>query len=109
MAMNLHSRKGWFKASRFYALVFVLSTGFSVLTNDLPVKTIAQAQTAESRQADADKLLKQGRQEYSNRKFEAALQKYQQALVIYRAIKNRQDEIRALKELGFAYQYFGHF
>jgi len=48
-----------------------------------------QAQTTQDRKAEADRLFNQGNQQYQISQFEAAFQSSQQALTIYREIKNR--------------------
>ncbi|MFM7599631.1 MAG: hypothetical protein ACKO7R_00275 [Pseudanabaena sp.] len=48
-----------------------------------------QAQTTQDRKAEADRLFNQGNQQYQISQFEAAFQSWQQALTIYREIKNR--------------------
>ncbi len=103
--MNLDSRKGGVRASRFYALMFVALTGILGMVSqpDLALMT-AQAQTTQDRKAEADRLLNQGNQQYNISQFEAALQSYQQALSIYREIKFRQGEGWALGNLGEAYR-----
>ena len=105
MAMNLHSRKGFVKTSRFYALMFVALTGILGMVSppDLVLMTV-QAQTTQDRQAEADRLINQGTQQYNISQFEAALQSYQQALIIYREIKFRQGELWALGGTGLAYR-----
>ncbi|MBD2356679.1 CHAT domain-containing protein [Tolypothrix sp. FACHB-123] len=65
--------------------------------------TQASAQTPEARKAEADKLFQQGNQQYNNSDFEAALRLWQQALIIYQEIKNRQGEGYALSNIGGAY------
>jgi tetratricopeptide (TPR) repeat protein len=81
------------------------------------VMTIAQAgqaaevnsigQTKEERKADG--LLDQGFQQFKTNQFDAALQSWQQALSLYRAIKNRQGEGSALGNLGLAYYALGNY
>ncbi|MBW4683405.1 MAG: tetratricopeptide repeat protein [Microcoleus vaginatus WJT46-NPBG5] len=53
--------------------------------------------------AEADKLTEQGTQQRQAGQFEAALQSYQEALTIYRLIKDRQGEGLVLANLGNAY------
>jgi CHAT domain-containing protein/uncharacterized protein HemY len=53
--------------------------------------------------AEADRLLQQGNQQFQISQFQAALLSWQQALIIYREIKDRQGEGRALGNLGLAY------
>ncbi|KAM3100101.1 CHAT domain-containing protein [Phormidesmis sp. 146-12] len=67
------------------------------------------AQTAEPRKAEADRLLQQGIQQYEVSQFEAALQSWQQALVMYRELKDRRGEGQSLGNLGLAYQFLGNY
>jgi CHAT domain-containing protein len=69
----------------------------------------AEVQTTRSRQAEADRLLRQGLQQYQMSQFEAALQSFQQALVIYRELKYRLQEGVALGNLGIAYESLGNY
>jgi tetratricopeptide (TPR) repeat protein len=69
----------------------------------------ASAQTTDARQAEADRLLQQGIQQYQTSQFPAALNSWQQALQIYRALKNRQGEGTALGNLGVAYRSLGNY
>jgi CHAT domain-containing protein/uncharacterized protein HemY len=68
----------------------------------------AVAQAIDARKAEADRLLKQGREQYQVSQFEAAIQSWQQALTIYRAIKDRQGEGYTLGNLGNAYDDLGN-
>jgi CHAT domain-containing protein/tetratricopeptide (TPR) repeat protein len=61
------------------------------------------AQTTSDRKTEADRLLNQGLQQYQNSQFESALKTWQQALTIYREIKNRQGEGQSLGNLGATY------
>ncbi|GAB4202549.1 MAG: hypothetical protein Fur006_56170 [Coleofasciculaceae cyanobacterium] len=61
------------------------------------------AQTPDARKAEANRLLNQGIEQFQTSQIEAALQSFQQALVIYREIKDRQGEARALGSLGATY------
>ena len=108
--MNLDSRKGFVKASSFYALMFVGLTGILGMVSppDLAMMT-AQAQTTQSSKAEADRLLNQGTQQYNISQFEAALQSYQQALNIYREIKFRQGELWGVGGTGIAYYSLGKY
>jgi CHAT domain-containing protein/tetratricopeptide (TPR) repeat protein len=67
------------------------------------------AQTPVERKAEADRLLQQGLQQFQISQFQAALQSWQQALIIYREIKDRQSEGIALGSLGVAYQSLGDY
>src|SRR5919202_6279975 len=67
------------------------------------------AQTPDARKAEADRLFQQGIQQYQTSQFEAALQSWQQALTIYREIKDRKGEGQALGNLGLAYDTLGDY
>jgi CHAT domain-containing protein/Flp pilus assembly protein TadD len=99
-------------ASRFYALVFVALTGVLGMVSlpDLVLMT-AQAQTTQDRkaEAEADRLLNLGEQQFNISQFDAAFQSWQQALTIYREIKDRSGEGAALGNLGNAYYSLGKY
>ena len=59
----------------------------------------ASAQAIDARQVEADRLLQQGIQQYQTGQFPAALKSWQQALQIYRALKNREGEGGTLGKL----------
>ena len=61
------------------------------------------------RKAEADRLFQQGREQFQISQFTAALQSWQQALIIYRQIKDRQGEGNALGNLGLAYRSLGDY
>ncbi|MEG4225800.1 CHAT domain-containing protein [Microcoleus sp. N9_B2] len=61
------------------------------------------AQAMEVSEAEGDRLMQQGIQQYHTSQFPAALNSWQQALQIYRIIKNRYGEGWALGNLGAAY------
>ncbi len=67
------------------------------------------AQTPDARKAEADRLLQQGVEQFQTSQFEAALQSWQQALTIYREIKDRLGEGNALGNLGVAYDDLGDY
>jgi CHAT domain-containing protein len=66
----------------------------------LPGVAQSIGQTREGRKAEADWLLDQGIQQYHRSQFKAAFQSWQNALNIYREIKYRLGEGRALGNLG---------
>ncbi|OUC14265.1 MAG: hypothetical protein B0A82_13385 [Alkalinema sp. CACIAM 70d] len=69
----------------------------------------AIAQTSPTAQkAEADRLLQKGIQQFQTSQFAAALQSWQQALILYRAINDRQGEGEALVGLGNAYDALGN-
>ena len=69
----------------------------------------ALAQNPAGRKAEADRLFKQGLEQFQTSQFQAALQSWQQALIIYREIKDRQGEGWALGNLGVAYRSLGDY
>ncbi|MEG3849907.1 tetratricopeptide repeat protein, partial [Microcoleus sp. herbarium19] len=66
------------------------------------------AQTTDASQAEGDRLLRYGEHQYQTGQLRAALNSWEQALQIYRAIKNRQREALALNNLGKAYNSLGN-
>ena len=94
--------------SRFlFPLAFcLLSVAFYIPRHSqLPV--IAQA--IDAREAEANRLMKQGLQQSDTGQLRAALNSWQQALEIYRALKNRQREGLALATLGRVYYFLGNY
>ena len=91
-------------ASRFYSLTVVALIGILGIVSPPDILLMnAQAQTTQDRKAEADRLFKQGNQQYEVSQFNAALQSWQQALTVYQEIKDRQSEGRSLGNLGLAY------
>ncbi|MEG5065761.1 CHAT domain-containing protein [Microcoleus sp. B3-A4] len=82
---------------------FIPNSQFKIINSQ------ALAQTSAERKAEADRLLQQGIQQYQISHFQAALQSWQQALIIYREIKDRQGEGKALGSLGIAYRSLGDY
>ena len=64
---------------------------------------------AVTRQAEADRLLEQGNQQFNISQFREALQSWEQALTIYREIGDRKGEAASLGNLGIAYDSLGQF
>jgi len=64
---------------------------------------------AVTRKAEADRLLEQGIQQHKISQFREALQSWEQALTIYREIRNRQGEAKSLGNLGLAYKSLGNY
>ncbi|HEY9872418.1 MAG TPA: CHAT domain-containing protein, partial [Candidatus Obscuribacterales bacterium] len=67
------------------------------------------AQSVSEQKAEADRLLQQGIEQYQVSQFEAALQSCEQALIIYREIKDRSGEGAVLGNLGIAYYSLGDY
>ena len=69
----------------------------------------AWAQTPAPRKVEADLLSQQGVQQFNTGQAGAALLSFQQALTIYREIKDRESESYALANLGVAYDSLGNY
>ncbi len=69
----------------------------------------ANAQAIDPRQAEGDRLIQQGIQQHQTGQFPAALNSWEQALQIYRALKNRPGEGAALGNVGIAYRSLGNY
>ncbi|MBG1240501.1 CHAT domain-containing protein [Nostoc sp. NZL] len=67
--------------------------------------TLAQTQTAENQEDEADRLLTEGKQKLNQREFPAALEAFEQALALYRQAKNRKGEGNTLYSIGDVYYY----
>ena len=87
------------------ALITLILTISQPIANLPPLFQASQvlAQTPADRKAEADRLLQQGFEQFEISQFEAALQSWQQALIIYREIKDRKSEGRTLVAQGLAY------
>ncbi|BAY22589.1 TPR repeat-containing protein [Calothrix sp. NIES-2100] len=98
-------------------LALIIATASTPITFNLfasPGELRVLAQTSADRKAEAhrllaDSLLQQGIEQYQTSQFEAALQSWQQALIIYRQIKDRLGEGNALGNLGLAYHALGDY
>jgi len=106
MAINMRIKK-------FSLIVFstlLLTSLQSVWLNPMTFgESAVVAQTPDARKAEADRLLQQGREQAQTSQFEAALKSWEQALIIYREIKDRQGEGRSLGNLGIAYRALGNY
>ncbi|WP_341531371.1 CHAT domain-containing tetratricopeptide repeat protein (plasmid) [Nostoc sp. UHCC 0302] len=83
-------------------------------TNNQDLEKIAEeslqyAKNRSPRRVEADRLLAQGMEQHKISQFEAALQSFQQALIIYREIKDRVGEAATLGNLGLTYSYVGDY
>ena len=93
----------------FLATILNVELRLPILDWQLIQNSQVLAQTPEARKAEADQLLQQGNQQYRISQFEAALQSWQQALIIYREIKDRKGEGQSLGSLGIAYDSLGDY
>lgn len=92
------------KILTFIALLVSVQTLLPLNVSASLLTTAVQAKTLPERRAEAERLQQQGfEQVQKNRQFEAALESWQKALSIYREIKDRLGEGRALGNIGYAY------
>jgi CHAT domain-containing protein/Flp pilus assembly protein TadD len=87
------------------ALLTFLACGQVQVVMSEPV----QSQTNQDRKAEADRLSNQGIQQFDNSQFKIAIQSWQQALTIYRAIKDRNGEGKSLSRIGSAFERLGQY
>ncbi|MDM3862866.1 MAG: tetratricopeptide repeat protein, partial [Aphanizomenon gracile PMC644.10] len=101
------------KANAIASFKQVLAIAKEINNQDLEKLAQERLQFAQTendpRQAEADRLFQQGREQYQTSQFTAALQSWQQALIIYRQIKDRQGEGKALTGLGITYDALGEY
>ncbi|MBX9254878.1 CHAT domain-containing protein [Desmonostoc muscorum CCALA 125] len=75
-----------------------------------PLRTSqALAQTTAYRKAEAERLIGEGFNFYRDLNFEAVLESWQQALTLYREIKDQYGESKTLRYLGMSYIDLGDF
>ncbi|MBH8562823.1 CHAT domain-containing protein [Nostoc sp. CENA67] len=71
---------------------------------------IAEAQIEKNPQkAKADQLLQQGNEQVNTSQFEAALQSFQKALIIFQNIKDRKGELYVLGNIGNVYHSLSNY
>ncbi|MEO8893565.1 MAG: CHAT domain-containing tetratricopeptide repeat protein [Coleofasciculaceae cyanobacterium] len=70
---------------------------------------VAQAQTTQDRSNEALRLNEVGLRQLNTGQFREALQTFEQALVIYRAIKERKSEGTTLNNIGGVYHNLGQY
>ena len=61
------------------------------------------------KESAAEKLYNQGTQQFQANQYTAAFQSWQQALHLYRELKNRRGEVNCLGKLGNVYQSLGQY
>jgi CHAT domain-containing protein/Tfp pilus assembly protein PilF len=94
-------RFGKIGLSVFVCLLAIFSTSLGSQLSVVFAESRVLAQTADEREAEADRLLKKGYEQLKKNQLEAALQSFQKALIICRKIKNLRGEGFALFSLGF--------
>jgi tetratricopeptide (TPR) repeat protein len=105
--MHPHRSPLWL--SLVLALALPIDSVMTIAQTSQAAEVNPIGQTKESQEAEANRLLKQGIQESQARQFKAALQSWQQARDLYRAVKNHKGEGAALGNLGITYQAIGNY
>ncbi|MBV6622708.1 MAG: tetratricopeptide repeat protein [Rivularia sp. (in: Bacteria)] len=91
------------------SLLVVLSASFVPRLPMVLMTSGVLAQTVDARKAEADRLLEQGNQQFNKGEIEAASQFWEQALKIYREIKDSRGEGTTLGNLGIVYNVLGDY
>ncbi|MEG4441699.1 tetratricopeptide repeat protein [Microcoleus sp. AT9_B5] len=100
---------GWSGLISILAVLIVGEFRFIPNSQFKIINSQALAQTQAQRKAEASRLFTQGIQQFQIGQFQAALQSWQQALIIFREIKDRQGEGVALGNLGLVYSNLGDY
>ncbi len=104
--------------SKIFASTFAIALGLvTPVVSTIVFPDVVVAQTVEEKKKEADalraseaeRLFQKGIQQYQISQFITALQSYQQALSIYREIKDRKGEGQALGNLGVIYKSLGNY
>ena len=69
----------------------------------------ALAQTPDARKAAAYRLFKQGIEQFQTSQYEAALDSWHQALILFQKLENRLGEGKSLGNLGMVYRVLGYY
>jgi CHAT domain-containing protein len=93
----------------FLATILNVELRLPILDWQLIQNSQLLAQTPDARKVEADRLLQQGIEQFQTSQFEAALQSWQQAVIIYQQIKDRKGEGQSLGNLGLAYRSLGDY
>jgi tetratricopeptide (TPR) repeat protein len=91
------------------ALVASSATTLSCNVAALSQSKRVLAQSTDIRKQEADKLIQQGVNQCQLSQYEAGLRSFQQALSIYRSIKDRGGEGNALDQMGVVYNLLGNY
>jgi CHAT domain-containing protein len=96
--------------SKLFSFTFAITLGLvAPIVSAIVFPEVVVAQTVEEKKKEADRLLQQGIQQFQVSQFTAALESWQQALLLYRKIKNRHGEGNVLGNLGNLYSSLGNY
>ncbi|NMF59543.1 CHAT domain-containing protein [Pseudanabaena yagii] len=90
-------------------LSIVIATLLVSLPIQAQISEFAQAQSAQDRKSEADRLLDLGNQQYNKSYYQESIQSYQSALEIYRTLKDSNNEGSTLNNLGNVYYSLGQY
>jgi tetratricopeptide (TPR) repeat protein len=105
MYRHLH-RLSVFTASLLISMTYPLQVVGNTWGSDA---ALAQAQTREQRNDEALRLYQVGVQQLNKGQFQEALAIFEQALAIFREIRNRQGEGTTLNNIGAVYNSLGQY
>ena len=92
-------------------LLGVMGSVFTPLTFESSLFSVTSvvAQTSQERKEEADRLNKQGIEQYNTSQLQAALQSLQAALEIYQEIEDKEGIAKSLNNLGLVYDDLGQY
>ncbi len=90
--------------SKLFASTLAIALGLvTPVINAIVFPDGVVAQTLREKKQEADRLFRQGIQQYQANQLESALESWQKALVVYRELKDRKGEGYTLGNMGLAY------
>ena len=93
-----------------WSMGFVLLVGSPIVSAiGFSEVAVAEVMAVDQRKVEADQLLERGNQQFVVSQFDAALQSWQNALKLYRELKDQLGESGALGGLGIAYYSLGNY
>ncbi len=97
--------QAWFVKSGSFGLAIALLWGAIGVNQSSVAQSALVAQVQQNqRKAEADRLHQQGNQQYQTSQYQAALRSWEQALQIYREVRDQDNEAKILNDLGLAYK-----
>jgi len=99
-----------YKRSAFFCFLLLAATILPIVNErEFSLMPSVMAQSVDTKEAEANRLLRQGIQQFQTSQFREALQSWEKALQIYREIKNPKGEAASLNNLGTAYGFLGKY
>jgi CHAT domain-containing protein/tetratricopeptide (TPR) repeat protein len=101
------------KSLNLATLLLLLASGVSILPISQPgIVPPVQAQTNETKKAEAERLFNEGMQLFQQgtaESYQQAITKWEQALPIYQSLKDREGEATTLNNTGLVYRKLGKY